>query len=94
MSNPMNLDDWKSEVNNHNEIVQTILNDRRILKNHMTEYLKFYFDFTDIEYSHDFREITLKLDYEEEVDLSKLIDFPLKASVDLVNDAIKVYPMD
>lgn len=89
----MNLDDWRFEVENHNKVVDTILNDRKILKNHMTEYLKSYFDFTDIEYSHDFKVITLKLDYEDEVDLSKLTDFPFKATVDLVNDSIKVYPM-
>ena len=89
----MNLDEWKHEVDNHNKIVSTILSDRRILKEHMNEYLHRFFEFRDIEFSTDLHIITLSFDYDDDIRIPDNIkDFAMDWSIDFSHDEIRIYP--
>lgn len=88
----MNLDEWTNEVVNHNQIMATVFNDRKILKNSMEEFLKSYFDFQDIEFSSDLKVITLSFKYEATILNESIGDFPLDYKIDFYRSAIEVYP--
>ena len=91
----MDIEEWRGEVENHNKIVSTILSDRKILKNHMEEFLKSYFNFNNLEFSNDLKEIKVSFDYGEEVALKKsLKDFPFKIIIEFGCDNIRIYPFE
>ena len=56
------LSSWRDGVNEHISMVDTLVNDRKILKNLIEEHLKQFFDWDSIEYNKDFSEITMKWD--------------------------------
>lgn len=57
---PNELEQWRKAVDVHMESLQTIIDDRKTLKNSMEAHLKTVFDWDDIEYNKDFTVITLK----------------------------------
>lgn len=59
----MMLSEWKEAVSIHMDALDTLINDRKILKNSIEEHLKLCFEWDDIEYNRDFSVITLKWQY-------------------------------
>ena len=55
----MEIENWKSSVNNHREYLNTIIEVRKTLKNQMEEHLKSVFDYNSIEFSTDLSVITM-----------------------------------
>ena len=55
----MDLENWKTDVQTHTETVKVALSDRRILQEYMSNYLKKFFDYDDIEFSQNFQKIKL-----------------------------------
>lgn len=60
----MNLDDWRTDVNKHNEIMRTLVDDRLKIKEWMIDYLKQFFKFDEIQFTDCFEKIILKWSYE------------------------------
>lgn len=89
----MNLEEWKTEVENHNKIVDTVLSDRRILKDHMTQYLSQFFDVgnDEIEYSTHLDVITIR-PQDEISTIDNINEFPFEFEIDFCRATIKVYP--
>ena len=63
MANLEELENWRDAVGIHMDALDTIINDRKILKNSIEAHLKSCFDWDDIEYNKDFTVITLKWEY-------------------------------
>lgn len=59
----MELETWKNAVSIHLDSLESIIEDRKILKNSIETHLKSCFDWDDIEYNKDFTVITLKWEY-------------------------------
>lgn len=55
----MDIDSWKSEAENLNQVVSTMMKDRKFLKNYLSEYLKNFFDYDSIEFSENFHRVVL-----------------------------------
>lgn len=53
------LNNWKEGVCLHIDHLNTLINDRKILKNSMEEHLKSVFQWDDIEFNRDFTRIEL-----------------------------------
>lgn len=58
--NSDHIDEWRLAVCEHILMVSQVLDDRRILKSEMEKYLSKFFEWDEIEYSSDFKKITLK----------------------------------
>lgn len=56
------INTWKSDVEDHNKALETIIKDRQILMEQISEHLKSFFDYDTIKFSRDFKLITLKWD--------------------------------
>lgn len=94
----MNLENWMKAVALHRDQVDSILEDRKTLKNSIKEFLKSVFDFDEIEFSTDFTKITLLWDYPRNPSFTqeKINDFPfdweVKNTYEGGDIAIDVYP--
>lgn len=58
----MNLQEfrnWQDDVRYHITSLNTIVNDRRVLKENLENHLQQFFDFEEIEYDKDFKKIKL-----------------------------------
>lgn len=94
----MDLENWMKAVVIHRDQVDSILEDRKTLKNSMTEFLKSVFEFDEIEFSMDFTKITLLWDFPRNPTFTheQIKDFPFDWEVN--NDyeggdiAVDVYP--
>ena len=58
----MELETWKKAVNEHIDMLNSLVDDRKSLKKSIEEHLKSCFEWDDIEYNRDFSVITLKWD--------------------------------
>ena len=65
----MNLDQWNQAVDEHLKMVDSLIEDRITLKNMFNEHLRKFFDYDSIEYSKDFRSISMQWDYGREVSI-------------------------
>lgn len=54
-----NLNSWKNDCEDHISALDTIINDRRILKKMMMDHLAQFFTWQKIEFSRNFDKITL-----------------------------------
>lgn len=76
----MNLEElriWQDSVMEHCQMMKSVMDDRRVIKNVMINHLKQFFEFDEIIFSNDFNKITLKWRYDNDpiinpVELSKL----------------------
>lgn len=55
----MDIDSWRSEAENLNQVVSTMVDDRKFLKNYMSKYLKNFFDYDSIKFSENFHRIEM-----------------------------------
>lgn len=67
--NTEQLDQWGQAINEHMVMVDSLINDRITLKNMFSEHLRQFFDYDSIEYSKDFRSISLRWDYGRNVSI-------------------------
>lgn len=61
----MNLQEfrnWQDDVKDHIISLNTIVNDRRVLKENLENHLREFFNFKEIEYDREFSKIILKWD--------------------------------
>lgn len=56
----MELDKWREAVSIHMKQLDTLIDDRRILKEEIEPHLRTAFQWDEIDYNRDFSEITLK----------------------------------
>lgn len=89
----MNINEWRDEVKKHNSLVDTILNDRKILKNHIADYIKLFFDYDDIDFSSALDRITLSFDYSKQFIIMDDVDgFCMDWSIDVDRGEIIIFP--
>lgn len=63
------LDQWNQAVDEHMSMLESLINDRIALKSMFNEHLRKFFDYDSIEYSKDFKVITLRWDYGRNVSI-------------------------
>lgn len=97
----MNVELWKEDVMTHRKTVATVLNDRKMLKKSMENYLHEYFNYDLIKFSTDLNEITLLWSYDNEpvINPTKLVDLGMDFVISSEYDdelgmsaSIKIYP--
>ena len=59
----MNLEGWKEDVRVNCHTLETLMKDRVTIRREMTNHLKNFFGFDEIEFTDDFNKITLKWGY-------------------------------
>ncbi|WP_458456483.1 hypothetical protein [Methanobrevibacter sp.] len=57
--NQDNFDTWINAIKEHINMLDNLINDRRMLKDMIETHLREFFDYDDIEYNRDFSKITL-----------------------------------
>lgn len=65
----MNLDQWNQAVDEHMTMLNSLIDDRITLKNMFSAYLRQFFDYDSIDYSRDFRVITLRWEEDRNVSI-------------------------
>ena len=94
--NPSELELWKRGVEEHNNVLQNLIDDRRKLKELMVEHSKAIFEEWDnIEFSQDLETVTVGFKAGYELDNKTLSGIGMEWDViitDKFTQGIKVYP--